>query len=208
LSGAEVKKAGWLCFLVALLLGAVLVYHGGLVILLIGIFSLAFGYLYTGGPYPLAYNGLGDLFVLIFFGIVAVSGTTFLLTQNFSADALIAGIQVGLLAVTLIAINNLRDIEGDRAVDKRTLAVILGERGARVEIILTLFVPFLLGLFWYGTAFYAFVLPLLAIPLAVHLAISVWCTRPSQAYNSLLARAALLHVLFGMLLAVGFLIDT
>ena len=147
-SEAQVLRAAWISFAVAVLFGAVLVVEGGAPILLIGVTSLLFGYLYTGGPYPLAYRGLGDLFVLLFFGLIAVSGTAFLITGGWSGQALVAGAQVGFLAVVLIAINNLRDREGDQAAGKRTLAVLLGVRGARAEISAALMLPFILGVQW------------------------------------------------------------
>lgn len=206
LSASQVRQAALATFAVALCSGAVLVWAGGMPILIIGLASLLFGYCYTGGPFPLAYHGLGDLFVLVFFGIIAVAGTVFLLIGTFPASALLAGLQIGLLAVALIAINNLRDIDGDRAAGKRTLAVRLGRRGARIEIALATLVPFLLGFLWWGRSAATF-LPLLALPLAVNVVVQVFRTDPSQEYNRILARAALLHAVFGALLCVALYIQ-
>src|SRR5690606_6686839 len=113
-------------FVAALLLGIPLVVVGGWPIVVIGLSSLLMGYCYTGGPFPLAYKGLGDLFVILFFGIIAVSGVYYLQTLSWSIFAVVAGVQIGSLAAVLIAINNLRDLEQDRIANKQTLAVRLG----------------------------------------------------------------------------------
>ncbi len=206
LSPSQVFRAAYLSFGIALVSGAVLVWAGGLPILVIGIASLLFGYCYTGGPYPLAYHGLGDLFVLIFFGVIAVLGTAFLLVGAVPVNGLIAGIQVGLPAVVLIAINNLRDIQGDRAVGKKTLAVMLGRSGARVEIAVAAVSPFILGLWWWEATIVRF-LPLLALPLAIGVVLKVYRTEPSREYNVILMRAALLHLMFGFLLACALVVS-
>jgi len=204
---ARVYKAAIGTFVVALVFGAYLVWHGGVPILVIGLLSLLFGYTYTGGPYPLAYRGLGDLFVLIFFGLIAVSGTVFLHTGGWAIPGLVAGLQIGALAVVLIAINNLRDRETDSTVNKRTLAVVLGERGAKIEIALLLVVPFLLGFYWAGTQFsWASVLPLLLLPHAARVAREIWVLRPSAELNRYLGRCAFIHLGFGVLLTLGFIL--
>src|SRR4029077_15472545 len=113
LSPRKVLAFGGICFFIAFLCGFPLVIEGGWPIVVIGLVSIAMGYCYTGGPYPLAYKGLGDLFVLIFFGWIAVGGTYFLLTGTWTMSMLVAGTQVGLLGVVLIAINNIRDRHQD-----------------------------------------------------------------------------------------------
>jgi len=124
----------------AFLIGLILVWHGGWVILAIGLLSLFFGYAYTGGPYPLAYNGLGDLFVMIFFGIVAVNGTYFLLTSAVSYPVFIASLSCGALATNILVVNNLRDTDTDRKVGKRTLGVMFGDSFLRFEYTVLLIV--------------------------------------------------------------------
>lgn len=126
-------RATILTFALAVALGALLVARGGAPILVIGILSVAFGTLYTAGPYPLAYIGLGDLFVLIFFGPVAVAGTYYVNTLAWSLDAAILGLIPGALAVGILVVNNLRDYDSDRVAAKRTLVVTLGERFGKVE---------------------------------------------------------------------------
>lgn len=206
-SPEQVYKAAIVTFFVAILFGTYLVWHGGAPILIIGLLSLLFGYAYTGGPYPLAYRGLGDIFVLIFFGIVAVTGVVFLHTGGWPFAGFVAGLQIGSLAVVLIAINNLRDRETDTRVDKRTLAVILGERGAKIEIVALLIAPFLLGLYWVETPLsWAAVLPLVLLPFAVRVAREIWAIKPSGELNRYLGRCAFVHLGFGALLTIGFLL--
>ncbi len=137
-------RATIITFALAVALGAILVARGGAPILLIGILSVAFGALYTAGPHPLAYIGLGDLFVLIFFGPVAVAGTYYVNTLGWSVDSVILGFIPGLLAVGILVVNNLRDYESDRAVRKRTLVVTLGERFGKLEYLACVMSPVLL----------------------------------------------------------------
>lgn len=109
----HVKMAGLACFGGAALVGIPLLIRGGWPLLAIGLASIAAGYVYTGGPYPLAYNGLGEIFVMVFFGLVAVGGTYYLQWLDYGAGAAVAGIAAGSLANVLLAVNNLRDAEGD-----------------------------------------------------------------------------------------------
>lgn len=202
-----VYRAAVAMFIVALLFGVYLVWRGGAPILVIGLCSLLFGYAYTGGPFPLAYRGLGDLFVLLFFGVVAVGGMVFLHTGGWPAAALVAGVQIGALAVVLIAINNLRDRETDIAVNKRTLAVWLGERGAKVEIAGLLIAPFVVGVYWLTTPLsWAGILPLVLLPHALRVAREIWALKPSAELNRYLGKSAFIHLAFGILLTIGFIL--
>lgn len=155
---------------------------------------LSLTYLYTGGPYPLAYKGLGDLFVFLFFGLVAVNGAYYIQTGSATSASLLAGCEVGLLATVLIAINNLRDIAQDERAKKRTLAVRFGKTFARVQIGFCALIPF--GLVVTHTW-----LPLLILPLALKIVWDVRENEPSALYNQFLGRAALLQMVFGLLLA-------
>lgn len=198
-------RAGALAFVVALIACVPLVERGGWPIAVLGVVSLICGYAYTGGPAPLAYVGLGDLFVILFFGLAAVVGTGFLQTLSCPAPFWLAGIQIGCLATVLIAVNNLRDIDGDTRVGKRTMAVRLGKRGARWEIALLALVPFALSALWWSQGFTrAAWLPWLSLPLALGLVRSVFRNEPGVIYNRFLAKAAALHLLFGLLLGVAF----
>jgi 1,4-dihydroxy-2-naphthoate octaprenyltransferase len=135
LSAKSVTTGAVLSFLVATLAGAYLIFRGGWPVLAIGILSITSGFLYTGGPKPFGYLGLGDLFVLVFFGPVAVAGTYFVQVLDVNWVVIVAGLAPGLLAVALLSVNNLRDVEEDAAAGKRTLAVRFGTRFARWEYI-------------------------------------------------------------------------
>lgn len=219
LGDARAAQSGWFtatgvlamgltCFAGAMVFGLPLVYAGGWPIVAIGLVSLLMGYAYTGGPFPLAYVGLGDLFVILFFGLVAVGGVYYLQTGAYTNSALIAGFQVGLLATVLIAINNLRDLDQDREINKRTLAVRLGPRLGRLEVLLLIMVAFSLNLYWAGRgAWLAFLLPMLALPPAIKVVMTLLRSEASREYNKLLAKAAMVHMLFGLLLSLGFCVS-
>lgn len=200
----QVMQMAALVFGFAVLFGFPLVLEGGWPILVIGVLSILFGYGYTSGPFPLAYLGLGDLFVILFFGFVAVCGLFFIHTKEIAPEAFVLSLQVGFHATVLIAINNLRDIDQDRKVNKRTLAVKLGKNGARCEIAFLIFAPFLLSLFWVLNGYtWAFVLSLLPLPLAVNLAKNIFTTEPGRIYNKFLGMGAGLHLLFALCLSLG-----
>lgn len=196
---------GLMFFGAALSVGIPLVIQGGWPIVAIGLLSLVCGYAYTGGPYPLAYKGLGDLFVILFFGIIAVSGLTYLHTGDWHVEAMMAGIQVGCLATVLIAINNFRDAEGDAKVDKKTLAVRFGPKFVRFEITLLILISFLINIYWWVEGFkIPALLSLLSLPMGILVIKNVLTQEPSPLYNKFLAQSALLHILFGCLLSLGF----
>ncbi len=170
-------------------------------ILLIGIPSLYFSFGYTGGPVPLAYRGLGELFVLLFFGLIAATGTVFVQTGIWDARAILLGLQVGSLSTSLIAINNLRDVAEDTSTGKRTLATRFGIAWAKKEVIALLAFPFVAGLLWWWLGWVGFALgPVLALPLAIGTALRIARQEPGPGHNLLLARAGLVLVFF----AIGF----
>jgi 1,4-dihydroxy-2-naphthoate polyprenyltransferase len=204
LKPGQVRAAAIASFALALGCGIPLVLAGGWPILVLGLLSLLFGYAYTGGPYPLAYNGLGEPFVLAFFGLGAVGGTYYLHAAGLAPEVVLAGAQVGLLACALLAINNLRDVDEDLRSGKRTLAARLGVGFGRAEIAVCALGPLALNLLWIRTgARLAALLPLLALPLALSAVRVVWRNAPGPAYNGALARAAGLQLAFGALLAAG-----
>jgi 1,4-dihydroxy-2-naphthoate polyprenyltransferase len=205
LRGRHVMLGAGAFFLLAALLGIPLVIAGGIPILVIGALSLVAGYAYTAGPFPLAYLGLGEVFVLSFFGVAAIKGMAYVLAgQGLSPWAEVAALQVGLQSSALLAVNNCRDIEGDVRAGKRTLAARFGLRFARIEIAALVAVPYLVGGAWVlaGRASAAF-LPLATLPLAIRLVRGVWNEPPSPRYNTFLAQTALLQLLFCALAAVG-----
>lgn len=202
-----VMGAATFFFLLAIICGVPLVLHGGWPIVVIGVISVCCGYAYTAGPFPLAYRGMGDIFVILFFGLVAVMGLFYLHTGLWLQEAFVLGLQIGLHCTVLIAINNLRDVEGDRLVNKRTLAVRFGKKFARWEIALLCGLPFLLQIYWVMTGFWKVgLLGFLAVPLAIKIPKLVFQTEPSPAYNKFLGMSAALHMVFGLLLTIGFLL--
>ena len=147
-----VRNGAFLVLGLALLLGFYLVWVGGLPVALIGLASLVCAVAYTGGANPLAYHGLGDLFVFVFFGLVAVGGTYWVQVLAFGPEVLLAGAGMGAMATAILVVNNLRDIETDARAGKRTLAVRIGLTGTKVEFVFLLLlgfsVPFL-GVAWF-----------------------------------------------------------
>ena len=207
LPARQVMTGAVLTIALAALLAIPLVLRGGGIILLIGILSLFFAYAYTGGPLPLAYLGLGEIFVILFFGLIAVAGTFYLNTLAFSVAAILAGLQIGLHSSLLLAVNNLRDLETDRAANKKTLAARFGLTFARRENAALIITPFVFGLAWLPLGYlWAFLLPLLTLPLAWWLACTCLKAAPARETNQLLAQAAALHAAFGLLLALAFLL--
>jgi 1,4-dihydroxy-2-naphthoate octaprenyltransferase len=208
LRGRDVMLAAAACFAAAAMLGIPLILAGGIPILVIGLLSLAGGYAYTTGPFPLAYHGLGEVFVLLFFGLAAVKGMAYVLAgEGLWPWAELAALQVGLQSATLLAVNNCRDIEGDRRARKHTLAARFGLGFARMEIALLAAAPFVAGAGWLATGrTWAALLPCLALPLAVRLIRGVLREPPGRRFNVFLAWSALLQLLFAALLTAGLLL--
>ena len=208
LTPEDVAKGMAVTFGLAFAIGLYLVYVGGWPILLIGVASITAGILYTGGPWPLGYHGLGDLFVFIFFGLVAVMGTYYLHTGQVPLHALLASLPVGCLAPALLVVNNLRDIETDRKAGKRTLAVRLGAPATRVEYLLCVTIPFLVPFaLWRGGYVSSFFwLPWLRLPLASMLSCAVFGAARGRALNPVLKRTGLLQLFYGLLFAGSYLL--
>ncbi|MDX1670715.1 MAG: 1,4-dihydroxy-2-naphthoate polyprenyltransferase [Balneolaceae bacterium] len=205
LSAAQMRNATFLTMGLAFLLGLYLVWHAGWVILLIGLLSLLFGILYTGGPYPLGYNGLGDLFVFIFFGIVAVMGTYYVNTLEWTAASFWASVPIGALATNILVVNNLRDIEQDRPAGKNTLGVLLGEQALRWEYLVMMVLAFAVPLHFYVQLSYRpiILLPLFALPVAGYLVYVIWTEKEKSKLNRTLKLTAFFMVLFGLLFSLG-----
>lgn len=181
----------------AIACGVPLYRAAGWPILAIGAPSLYLAYGYTGGPLPLAYRGLGELFVVLFFGLVAVAGTVFVQTLEWRPEALLLGAQIGLLSAVLISINNLRDREEDAGTGKRTLAVRLGSRPARILVWIEIKLAVFLGLAWFAFAQPWLVLATLpAWTLGLRILWGVFTMPEGRGMNRLLALAALQLVAF------------
>lgn len=204
LAPGSVLAAGLGCFGAAFLVGLYLFSVGGPAIVVLGLASIAAGLAYTAGPFPLAYHGLGDLFVLAFFGLVAVGGTYFVQAHALSPLALWASLPVGLLGVALLAVNNTRDEKTDAAAGKRTLVVRLGRGFGRAEwlgsVVGAALVP--VGLFAAGLAGPWVLLPLVSLPLAVAPGRLVFRAEGAL-LNLALAGTARLQLVFGLLFAAG-----
>lgn len=200
----EVYRGGILCFAIGALIAMPLIIKGGIPFLAIVIAAVLSGYLYTAGPYPLAYLGLGDLFVFLFYGYAAILGIYFLQTGQISWSAFLAATQAGSLATIPIAIVTLRDIAEDPKANKMTLPVRFGKTFARCEITALIVAPFLLTLLWAQTYPLAALLPWLSFPIALRVIRSIWTHEPSRAYNTFFAQSVIMLFLFGFLLALGF----
>lgn len=203
ISAAAMRRAMVLAFGLAALAGVYLVWVAGWPILVIGIASILSGIAYTGGPYPLGYHGLGDVFVMLFFGFVAVCGTAYVQLLDVPTIAVVASVPVGALATAILVVNNLRDRKTDEVAGKRTLAVRLGRGGAIAEYVLLLVASYgaLVAAWWLTHSLWA-LLPLVSAPVAIVLARRVG-VRHGRALNPVLAQTAQLLLLFGVLLSVG-----
>ena len=204
LGAGAVRVGAWLAFSLAFLCGIYLVGHGGWPIVVIGLASLAAGWSYTGGPKPIAYGPLGEIFVFVFFGLVAVGGSYYLQTLTLTAVALIAAALVGIHAAAVITVNNYRDLDGDARNGKNTLAVLLGRPATRQVYTLEMLSPFLLllllapGLGWLAA------LPLFSLPLAIRLIQRFHREVPGPVFNNILAATAGLQLAFALLLTLAF----
>jgi len=196
--------------LIAFIAGLYLVWIGGWVVLAIGLLSLLFGVLYTGGPYPLGYNGLGDIFVFIFFGMVAVMGTYYVNAQEWSVLSLWAAIPVGALCVNILVVNNLRDVEQDRVANKRTLGVIFGETALKAEYTSMLLLSYgsLIGMHIFTDVSYLIYLPVLSLFSALKLNRMIWTNTNKRLLNDTLGETAGFMMLFGLLLSAAFILES
>lgn len=200
----EMKTAMMLTFAAAFFLGLCLLPRGGMPLLIVGLASIAAGIAYTGGPLPLGYLGLGDLFVFIFFGPVAVMTTCFVQAGHVERSAFLVSIPIGLLAANILLVNNYRDLETDAAAGKRTLVVRLGRRFARWQFGLSLQVALLLPLALLAAGDrWPILLPLLAAPLAINHARRLARADEPTALIGLLGDSGKLLFLYGGLLAAG-----
>jgi len=217
---AAVKRAMWLTFAAAILSGTYLVAVGGVPILVIGLLSVASGIAYTGGPYPLGYHGLGDLFVFVFFGLVAVTGTVYVQAAAGVAGvpmgvpegavpslALLASLPMAALTTNVLVVNNIRDREEDRRTGKRTLAVRFGYGVCRAEYVTMLTVAYAVPVWLFGQQFGpAVLLPMLSLPLAAVVARTVLTKTSGQALNPALERTGKLLALYAALFAAGLIL--
>lgn len=202
---ARAVRAGMIAaFALAALAGVYLTWIAGLPIVIIGVASVLSGIAYTGGPYPLGYHGLGDVFVMVFFGFVAVCGTVFVQTATVPPLAWLASLPVGAIATAVLVVNNVRDRETDVVAGKRTLAVRFGKRAGVAEYAILMAVAYaapIVAVFVLRSSKWA-LLPMLTLPVAVRLTRTL-ATAEGRPLNDCLASTAKLLLLHGALFAAG-----
>jgi 1,4-dihydroxy-2-naphthoate octaprenyltransferase len=206
----QVLTATYVSFALAVLCGVYLIIVAGWVILAIGAASILAGVLYTGGPRPYGYEGLGDVFVFLFFGLVAVTGSYYAQVKHLEWEAFALAVPVGLIAAAILAVNNIRDAPTDARVGKRTLAVRLGRAPARSIYAAEIYVAFLIPpIVWAagGDVGPWVFLTWLALPLAVPLVRTVRQHDDGPTLNDALARTGMLQLVFCVLLSAGLLLS-
>jgi 1,4-dihydroxy-2-naphthoate octaprenyltransferase len=205
----QVLIGTYVAFGLAVLAGSYLIATAGWELLAIGVLSILAGVLYTGGPRPYGYEGLGEVFVFLFFGIVAVAGSYFAQTEDWAWEAFVLAVPVGLLASAILVVNNVRDLETDRRAGKRTLAVRLGRERTRAMYAGMLALAFLTApLPWLlGSESAWLLLAWLAIPLAVPLIRTVRSRTDGPSLNGALAGTGMLQLVFCVLLSAGILLS-
>jgi 1,4-dihydroxy-2-naphthoate octaprenyltransferase len=205
----QVLVATYLSFGVAVAAGAYLVVVAGWQLLLVGAASILAGVLYTGGPRPYGYEGLGEVFVFLFFGIVAVAGSFFVQVKHLNWEAFALAVPVGLVAAAILVVNNYRDLDTDRRAGKRTLAVRLGRARTRQMFAVIVYVAYLLTpVTWvFGPLRLWLFLPWLTLPLAAAIVRTVRNRTDGASLNEALARTGMLQLAFCMLLSAGVLLS-
>ena len=207
-SPRTMKRATALVFGLAVLVGCYLVGRGGWPIVVVGLTAILWGYLYTAGPYPLGYHGLGDLFVLVYFGPVAVGGTYYVQALTVTWPVLILGLSPGLFSLAILTVNNLRDIDNDRAAGKKTLAVRFGRTVTCLQYVLAVVLGSSIPLFVFLAerrfpwSLLSLIVPVAAIP-ALR---TVFTSREGPVLNNVLATTGKLLLLFTVLYSVGVLL--
>lgn len=202
-SPREVKRAAFYSFGVAALAGLALAAAVGLELILVGLFAIAAAWFYTGGPRPYGYSGFGELFVFVFFGLVATIGSTYVHTGTITWLSVALAVPVGVLATTLLVINNLRDIPGDTGAGKRTLAVRLGDKRTRVLYLILMMLPFIMVPPIAAFGRIGAVAALAAIPFARKPVLAVLEGARGPALIPVLAMTGRVQLLVGVLLALG-----
>ena len=204
LTPKQVKVGMGVVFAVAALLGLYLAWLGGWPIILIGIAAIISAIAYTGGPFPLGYHGLGDIFVFIFFGLASVAGTYYVQAGSVSAAAWWMTIPPGLIITAILVVNNLRDLENDRKGGKHTLAVRIGERATKIQYLICMAVAYLVLPFaaWLGIVSWFSLLAWASLPIALRATRTVF-TQKGRLLNAALAGTGQAAFVFSVLFWVG-----
>lgn len=204
---ASMKRAAWLVAGMAFVLGQPLVFRAGWPVLVIGVICLIAAWMYTGGPYPFAYHGLGDVAAFVFFGVLAVMGTYYVHSGTWSLDAFVVSIAPGCLAANILGVNNLRDIPTDARVGKRTIAVRIGATRARILYTVLTLVAILAPSFILGPSMGAWIyLPMASLPLGILMTVLVW-RRSGTELNPVLGGTAGLYVVYTVMMAVALVLS-
>lgn len=193
--------------LITFFIGLYLVFTGGgIFILSIGLLSLFFAYAYTGGPYPLAYKGISDVFVLVFFGVIAVTGTYFLQAHKLIPEVIIASLAPGFLSMNILGVNNIRDIDTDKMVGKITLAVRMGEKPAKIMYVIINLLAFIVPvILYFSLENRYFLMPLLVFPISLVICLNLFKSSGPK-LNKILAQTGLVLILYGLANALSFII--
>jgi 1,4-dihydroxy-2-naphthoate polyprenyltransferase len=207
LTPAQVKAGTWIVFVLAALLGTYLALESGWIVFLVGLSAIVSAVAYSAGPFPLGYHGLGELFVFLFFGLISVTGTYFVQVKTFSPAAAWMSLPMGLIIVSILVVNNLRDIETDRAAGKFTLPARFGPRFAKTEYIFCLSLAFLsLPLLVATHIIPAWgLLTWVSLPLAWR-NLRVVSTQVGKSLNPALAGTSQLALIFSVLFFIGMLL--
>jgi 1,4-dihydroxy-2-naphthoate octaprenyltransferase len=203
---ADVKKATFLAFGVAAVFGFVLAATTTWWLLLVGVFCFLAGWFYTGGKHPYGYLGFGEFFVFIFFGVVATMGTTFVINEQLTLVSFLASVVVGCLACALLAVNNLRDIAGDQISNKNTLAVRIGESGAR-KFYISLFIVAGFAVILIALSYSAALIAMLGLAVAVKPIKRVYAGATGADLIDVLVMTGRVQILVAISLSVGLLIS-
>lgn len=203
---ADVKKATFLAFGVAAVFGFVLAATTTWWLLLIGVFCFLAGWFYTGGKHPYGYLGFGEVFVFVFFGVVATMGTTFVINEQLTLVSFLASVVVGCLACALLAVNNLRDIAGDKISNKKTLAVRIGESGAR-KFYISLFIVAGFAVILIALSYSAALIAMLGLAVAVKPIKRVYAGATGADLIDVLVITGRVQILVAISLSVGLLIS-
>ena len=206
---SRVLIATYISFALAVLAGVYLIVVAGWQLLIVGAASILAGILYTGGPRPYGYEGLGEVFVFLFFGLVAVAGSYFVQTAHLDWEAFALAVPVGLIAAGILVVNNVRDIDSDRRASKRTLAVRLGRGRTRALFAGVVYLAYVLTpVTWiFGPLRPWVLLPWLTVPLAAHIVRTVRTHVDGPSLNSALAQTGMLQLAFCALLSAGLLLS-
>lgn len=207
LSVYELKIGIIISFALSFLLGIYLIYLAGWFILLIGVLSIIAGIIYTAGPFPLAYNALGDVASFIFFGFIGTIGTYYVQAKEITAFVFWSSVPVGALITNILVVNNYRDKDEDKQNGKKTLAVIFGDKFARIQYLIFMIVSYSILIVVYFTfkkSIWVF-LPLLSLPISIKLIKMIFSLKGKE-LNKTLELTAKLSALYGLLFAIGILL--